>query len=207
MRAPQPKRTLEETVELIVRELGTKDVAIRKRVTSALKNLCALDPAHPTIGNRKANEGYYRKVRKWVEDGDKLFSSLPDNVDPMLLFGPETGPLHSEKQIEAMAQVALENHQTLMTTLAALHERCSLVIRQHIGERGGIGFRQNRAAGAARDLCRLTGHPLAWSSPTSVYRKVATDFYEAMTGQFGDDMAGYEMQRACRRMADADRKT
>jgi hypothetical protein len=202
MRGPAARHTQDEIVGFIMAALETNDATVREQVVALLGQVGALDPDHPTIGNRKINEEYARKLRKWVDDGERLLRSLPESFDVSLLFAPETGPPRSPEHVEVMDQQTTANYQRLRTALATLHDRCSLIIRSHIGEHGSAGWRQDQAARAARELSTFAGQPLAWSSPTSAYRKITSYFYEAMTGLSGEDM-----ERACRRNADPDRKS
>jgi hypothetical protein len=198
MRGAAARHTPDEIAQFIIEAIDSKDDAVREQVVALLGQVGALDPDRPTVGNRKINEEYARKLRKWVDDGERLFRSLPESFDVSLLFAPETGPLHLPEQVERMAQLATENYESLRAGLTALHRRCSLIIRdKRLGEHGSAGWRQEQAARAARKICMLSGQPLAWSSPTSAYRKVASYFYEAMTGLSGQDMV-----RACRRNAE-----
>jgi hypothetical protein len=202
-------RTADEVVAEIVQALEAGS-AIETQVRSLIDASRFLKSFGPLVGNRKANAKFARVILKWINDGEKLLAEFPH--DPKegsamleLLFGPkQTMPVNSPERLEALIRQAGDNYEEFSARLQSLRQRCEWIIRERVGEHGSAGYLQERAAIAARYLCEKAGKPLAWSSPTSAFRKVASFFYEVMTGQ-----ADCEMERACELIAaraDTDRK-
>jgi hypothetical protein len=193
MRAIEPlTRTTDEIVREIVQTLQS-DQVIEPVVRLLVDGLRQLHKYGPLSGYRKDNREFARKIKRWSEDGEKIFAKLPENFNVHMLFAPEDcGPLNTPERIEAMARQAEAGYGILKHWLTTLKFRCEWVIRSKIGEHRHAGYQQERVAVAARELCEKAGKPLAWSSPTSAYRIVAGLLYETMTGEQGRDM-----ERAC----------
>jgi hypothetical protein len=88
------------------------------------------------------------------------------------------------------------NNWLFTALLADMRKKCEWIIEHRIGEHASSGYRQERAARVSRELLKDFGIPLHPSSPTSTYRRVASLFFEAMTGTYDADL-----QRACVAMA------
>ena len=86
--------------------------------------------------------------------------------------------------------------ELLMEILATMRRRCGWVVDHRVGEHRATGFQQERAAIAAGELMENCGLPLTYSLPSSPYCRVASLFFEAMTGTFEADL-----ERACRKVA------
>lgn len=185
-------RTTDEIVADIIRALDAA-AAIKPTVLLAIDGLRQLSKYPPLTGYRKDNERFAQRLKKWADDGNRLFADAPKDFNLHMLFAPENcGPLNSREGIEAMARQAAAGYAALTGWLAHLRSKCDWIIQNKIGEHRHAGINQERVAIAARELCERVGKPLAYSSPTSAYRIVAGLLYEAMTGEQGRDM-----ERAC----------
>lgn len=198
MRAPADKsgRSIDAIVADIVRVDGVgkaREPMIRLLADGLLK----LKPYPPLDGWRADNTKFATAWREWIEQGDALLKAVPENFNVHALFVPEIISLNeTAEQTEARYAQAEICHEYLVTILAALHRRCGWIIEHQFGEHRSAGFQQERCAIAAGELMQCCGLPLAWSSSTSAYRRVATLLFEATTGTFGRDM-----ERACETMA------
>jgi len=197
MRAPAetPNRTTEEIVADIAVELGD-DPAIKANIRSMVKVVRDLKDLSPMVGNQRRNAKYAKRVLKQIDELEKLFANPPDGAMLEMLFASkQTAPVNSPERLKA---VAWEARAWREDWLGSLRTRCEWIIADKIGDSGNVGNKQRKAAIAARGLCKMAGKPLAWSSPTSAYRKVASLLYEAMTGEVD------QLERACEWVAEMD---
>ena len=194
MRAPAEIqiRTTEEIVADIAVELGA-DPATRANIRSMVKVVRDLKDLSPMVGNQRRNAQYARKVLKRINELEKLFEDPPDGAVLEMLFASRQSlqSLPANPSVERLEAVAWEARAWRQDWLISLRSRCEWIIADRIGDSGNVGNKQRKAAIAARGLCKMAGKPLAWSSPTSAYRKVASLLYEAMTGEVD------QLERAC----------
>jgi len=191
MRAPvkSPTRTTEEIVAEIAAELGDGS-AIKENIRLMVQAVRDLKDLPAMIGNRRRNAQYARRVLKWIDEGEKLFSAPPDGaILEMLFVSRQADPVDSVERLESLEWEARTRRQDW---LISLRSRCEGIIAAEIGESGSTGQLQRKAAIAARGLCRMAGKPLEWSSLTSAYRRTASLLFEAMTGEYDR-----ELERAC----------
>jgi hypothetical protein len=186
MRAIKPQtRPTAEIVADIIKALDG-GAAIEEHVQAHVKTVRSrvLKDFGPFEGNQRANEEFARRMIKWIDDGRKL--KFPKHgVVLEILFGPkQSAPVNSPERLHAVAQQAEANYKDLADRMDVLRQRCEFIIQAEVGEHGLAGNLQKSAASTARSLCEKVGKPLAWSSPTSAYRKVASYFYELMTGEY-----------------------
>jgi hypothetical protein len=186
MRAIEPStRTTDEIVADLAEVLGD-DPAIKANIRTMVKVVRDLKDLSPMVGNRRANAQYARKVLKWINEGEKLFENPPDGAMLEKLFASrQTAPVNSLERLEA---VAWEARAWRQDWLISLRSRCEWIIADKIGEPATVGNKQRKAAIAARGLCKMASKPLAWSSPTSAYRRTAGLLFEAMTGEYDREL-------------------
>jgi hypothetical protein len=193
----------DEIVAEIARKLDANPMIVR----DALEASRFLQNFGPLAGNRKANEEFARSVLKWVDDGQKLFAELPKKKGTLLdmLFGGHSQrvdlqasakPAKQLDRLEAVGTRAEAGYKILTGLLDMLRLRCEWIIEERIGRHGSAGHLQEVAAITARALCEKYDKPLAWSSPTTVYRSITRLIYEAMTGEYDRDT-----RRACELIA------
>lgn len=190
MRAPgEPTRTTDDIVADIADVLGD-DPAIKANIRTLVKVVRDLKELPPMVGNRRRNAQYARRVLQWINEGEKLFNNPPDGGVLEMLFASRQGTaVDLPERLEA---VAWEARTWRQDWLISLRSRCEWIIADRIGESDKLGQVQRKAAIAARGLCRMAGKPLAWSSPTSAFRRTASLLCEAMTGEYDRDL-----ERAC----------
>ena len=187
MRAPAetPNRTTEEIVADIAVELGD-DPAIKANIRSMVKVVRDLKDLSPMVGNQRRNAKYAKRVLKQIDELEKLFANPPDGAMLEMLFASkQTAPVNSPERLEA---VAWEARAWRQDWLISLRSRCEWIIADKIGEPATVGNKQRKAAIAARGLCKMASKPLAWSSPTSAYRRTAGLLFEAMTGEYDREL-------------------
>ena len=122
----------------------------------------------------------------------------------LMLWGPENIAALDQEGIEALDQKSFDEafvevqkgELALLSMLWKLHERCHRILDLRLGEHGSAGHQQVRAAAVSRELMERCGLPLAYASPTSAYRVVASLLYEEMMGEYGKDL-----ERACETVA------
>jgi hypothetical protein len=185
-------RSDQEIVDEIAKAVGFGSGDKLKIETLIRPKICGirLDKSKlPQSGQRKVNRAYAKKLRAWLDAGVELFSTAPSPYILALLFAAE--PL---KSLDTMIETASARKNTFDEFLTDLHKHCDWVEKSGVHE--NKGYLQERAAILSCKLMLECGLPLAWSSPTSQYRKVAGLFYEAATGEQGQDI-----ERACEAIA------
>jgi hypothetical protein len=145
----------------------------------------------PYRGYRRDNMEYAAKVRKWIEEGERLMPGC-HGVSFYFLFEPE---LQEDEDPVSSYNRGVEAYDRFSAMLSRLKQGCDWIIENKYGEHRSSGYQQLEAAYAARDLLEPHGVPISYSSPTSTYRSVARLLYEAMTGHSAAD--GADIERAC----------
>jgi hypothetical protein len=187
-------RTDQEIVQDILHEVRTAGAeAPEAGVRGLIEGLRALKLYGPLSGNRSSNRKYARKLVVWIDGGKQLLAEHPENFNLNLLFAPEPA---AGDHIEAVYQKAELRYGWFAALLADMRSRCDWIIEHKYGEHGSAGYQQERSAIASREVMDQLKLPLAYSSPTSAYRRVASLFFEAMTGTYDADL-----ERACEAMA------
>lgn len=186
------KRSDEEIVREIVKEIARSagsGVITEAEVKVMIDFLRRNEQFLPYDGYKKDNLRYTAKVRKWVNDGERLMAEHPHGLNFHVLLETEDERLLSER----------EAFNYLTTMLDRLRLGCDWVEKNGYGKHRGSGHRQLEAAYAARDMLEPRGLPIAYSSPNSPYCSVARLLYEAMIGHAPKD--GAEIARACKTAA------
>jgi hypothetical protein len=163
------------------------------RISELIEGLRNLESCPPLTGFRKDNTRYARKLSKWLQEGENLLKQHPKEFNFHFLFAPEPS---DNETIHTSASKAELRYEFLRSILIELRSRCEWIIKNKFGEHRLAGYQQERAATASRELMEQCGLPLAYSSPTSPYRRVASLFFEAMTGMYDE-----ELERACEAMS------
>jgi hypothetical protein len=180
----------------IVKERG--NLAIEEFIRALMAGFGLLEPP----SNRKANSNYAQALLEWIDQGEKLLSDAPRGFNALTLFAEEERETYDaimQKRWDAiygMTQRADTRWNYLVELLAKLRAHCDRIVRLQLGRHGGTGYQQERAALAAALLMKRCGLPLTYSNAGSEYCRVASEFYEEMTGQSEQDI-----RRACERMA------
>jgi hypothetical protein len=156
-----------------------------------IDGLRKLIPYGPLLGNRRRNKKYLSDVWKQLAAFEKALKAVPTDFPVYLLLAQKDAATLDDMMKDAEAR-----WEYLAGELGYLRLRCDELIRANMGEHRSAGYQQERAAVAAAELMDLCGKPLAWSSPTSAYRRVAGLFFEAMTRE-----QGHDLERACEAMA------
>jgi hypothetical protein len=194
MRAPERiGRDLETIVGDIMRIDGIGKAA-EPIVRLLAAGVVQLGPYPPLSGWATDNAKFATALRKWVNDGEKLFADPPEAFNFSMLFVPEIeSDSETTEQIEARYGQAEARYEFLVDILATLRRRCGWVVDHRFGEHRASGFQQARAAIAAGELMEHCGLALAYASPTSAFCVTASLLFELTTGTFGADLS-----RACR---------
>lgn len=181
-------RTAIDIAKEIISEIRKVSPAIDESETDVcyiIMGLRRLSPLAPFKGYRRENTNYAAKLIEWIKEGQALLANAAassQGVLPGIFFidVPELG----ENRASHFAGI-----------LDAMRLRCEWVVQTKIGVHGNSGYQQERAAIIARGLMEKHGLPLAYSSPTSTYRKVARMFLEAMTEHAS--ASAEDIERAC----------
>lgn len=188
-----PPRSIEDIEADLVSIFGADQRPCIAILIDAQRHLAKLPPL---TGHERSNRKFAKRLKAWLEEGDKLLAPMPADSSPLLLFAPP-GLLRSEEDILRAGHLAEIKKATLAVMLNDLRSRCEWIISSGIGEHGSAGYQQERAAIAARELCEITSKSLAWSSSTSDYRVAASLFYEVITGEYD-----HSIERACKFIAE-----
>jgi hypothetical protein len=201
------ERSTDDRVADIVEECG--DTSVEGFVRTLIAGLCLEYP--PLTGNRAVNKKYAKKLRNQIDDLEATLKAVPEGFPLEFLFAPErflsllflaqfpagegATVQIDPKEIGTFAEQAETRHARLAEDLAKLRVQCDRIVDLRLGEHGSAGYQQERAAIASREVMERCGLPLT-CSPTSAYCRVASLFFEEMTGAYNVDL-----RRECERMA------
>jgi hypothetical protein len=194
------KRRDEEIVTEIVKEIKTANPAaavdkvyVRDQIDELRK------PRDPDFKYQRDNKKYAADIIRWIKDGQRLLAGRPDAFHPDLLF--RRAPTKPDWiDLFLMRAGSYEPTRSILKDLlAGMRKQCDLIIQGKIGAHRSSGEEQERAAWASGKLMDLHALPWAYSSESSVYRKVARLFLEAMTGRTSKN--GADIYRACKAVA------
>jgi hypothetical protein len=185
-----------EIADDILKEVRKAGVEVPDtQVDVLIKALHEIKHLGPSSGNRKLNKEYAEKVISWIDAGAQMFADPPEDFPLNDLYTPTDDSLLADPAI--VYQKAEQRNDWLLTALLAdMRKKCRWIIEHRVGEHANSGYQQERAARVSRQLLKKFGIPLHPSSPTSTYRRVASLFFEAMTGTYDADL-----KRACVAMA------
>jgi hypothetical protein len=185
-----------EIVDDILKEFRKAGAEVPdKQVDVLIKALREIKHLGPSSGNRKANTEFAEKVTSWIEAAGQMFADPPEGFPLNDLFTPTDDSLLADPAIVYQNDERC-NNWLFTALLADMRKNCKRIIEHRVGEHANSGYQQERAARVSRQLLKKFGIPLHPSSPTSTYRRVASLFFEAMTGIYDADL-----KRACVAMA------
>jgi hypothetical protein len=164
-------------------------------ISELIESLRALKGYGSLAGNRTQNRKYAKKLIAWIDEGRQLLADHPENFNFNVLFAPYTSVVECI-DIDVVYQKAELRYEWMSALLSDMRSRCDWIIASKFGEHASSGYQQERAAIASRELMEQLRLPLAPTSSTSAYRRVASLFFEAMTGIYDA-----ELERACEAMA------
>jgi hypothetical protein len=185
-----------EIIEDILKELHEAGAEVPyAQVDDLIKALREIKQLGPLSGSRKANREYAERVISWIDAAGRMFADPPENFPLNDLFTPPDDSLLADPPIVYQKDERC-NSWLFTALLADMRKNCEWIIEHKVGEHRNSGYQQERAARVSRELLKKFGIPLHPSSPTSTYRRVASLFFEAMTGKY--DIG---LKRACVAMA------
>jgi hypothetical protein len=158
-----------------------------------IKALREIKHLGPLSGKRKTNKEYAEKVISWIDAAGQMFADPPEGFPLNDLFTPPEDSLLADPAIVYQND---ERNWLFTALLADMRKKCRWIIEHGVGEHASSGYQQERAARVSRQLLKKFGIPLHPSSPTSTYRRVASLFFETVTGTYDADL-----KRACVAMA------
>jgi hypothetical protein len=212
-RLPAHKRSKDEIVAEIMKILEAPRAGkIETRVRQLIDWLCA--GCQPFIGNKTANDHHLKGLSEQITRLKKRIARLPPHLTTAL-FTPELfwqlyDMQGSAFEINPNAREWLagrnpKRRADLIDTLDRLQAQADQIRRGGLGVHGGIDHRKMAAAKAGRAVIENAADihperklPLSRRSETGAYCRIASLFFEAMTGKQGSDL-----RRACVRVAPA----
>jgi hypothetical protein len=98
----------------------------------------------PLTGNERSNKKFAKRLKAWVDDGNKIFAELPKDFNPHLLFAPGDGnPLDSEERILAMAPASRDRARNLK----GMAQRSPIALRMDNQQRHRRTWQRRLSAG------------------------------------------------------------
>jgi hypothetical protein len=207
VRAPNKSR-LDEVVREIVTELDGQPVDELDRlsaevdVRATVRLLCELDRE---VGYRRGVKRRTPFRGKRQENVDDLMAILKQTKALQKAIGKASSPalfllvsgerdVTSDKVPPTEVQQRIEPRLRQITgMLAYLRARCDFLLAQRPGEHASADYRQRRVAHEAWRLLRRHKKEPASGVAASLYGRIASLLYEAMTGEYGKDL-----ERACK---------
>jgi hypothetical protein len=212
VRAPNKSR-LDEVVQEIVAEIQSdpdrRDDATELDVRTTIRLLRARDQEvayrgtskerMPTRGKRQENVEDFTTLLKEIK---RLRKALQKMSAPalILLFSGEDDVSTDEIPSAEVQQKVERRLRQITATLSYMQARCDSLLAARPGEHGHAEYRQRRVAHEAWRLLRRHGKKPAGGTLDSLYGRIASLLYEAMTGT-----ADLDLQWACKaalRLAD-----
>jgi hypothetical protein len=203
MRAPKKSR-LDEVVHEIVEEIHSDPdgrFSTEIVVRAAIKALRELDREFPhrgasvrmpIRGKKQENVEDFKTLLEKIKSLQKALKKLSAPAW-ILLFSGESD-VHSHKFPSPELQQLIERRLRPVTgILNYMRDRCDYLLRERPGEHGNAGWRQRRVAHEAWHLLKRHKIQPAGGTMDSLYGRVASLLWEAMTGE-----ANKDLQRACK---------
>jgi hypothetical protein len=158
----------------------------------------------PLTGNKNLNIGYLRDLRNKIARFKKLLKDAPAPLKtvlfspefalPLLIIGQGYAGDFNPRLREYLAQRQPVRLAQLVEMLDWLDAQCKETVRLELGTHGALDNQKLHAAIASRSVLEEAvafypdKKPLFGCSETSDYCKVASLFYEAMTGKDFSDL-------------------
>jgi hypothetical protein len=146
----------------------------------------------PFRGWRKENVEDFRALRNQITRLEKTVATM---TSPALfaVFSGETD-LHSDGiPSDQIRHGVINRLQFFKSELAWLRQRCDFLLVSRPGEHGKAEYRQHRVAHEAWRMLRRFGKVPADGSADSLYGRITSKLWEALTGE-----AGKDLQWACK---------
>jgi hypothetical protein len=202
MRGPDkaPRRSAEEIAHEIILKLGAgRTIEVEQIVRRLINNLRQIKDKPPEFGNRTENLEYLQELRNDIERLRKTLGGIPNDSLFLTLFAPELKIRTPDSRVSSHARAldtlmedAEAQYGEHVLLLEGLGDRCAQIADARPGKHKHFGQQQFRAALAARVLMAKAGKKPTSGTWQSLYRRLATLFYEAMTDEPVPDM-----KRAC----------
>jgi len=141
----------------------------------------------PFRGWRQENTADFRAFLKQIKHLEKTVAAV---TGPALfaIFSGETD-LHDDRiPSNEIQQKVIERLRFFKSELAWLKQRCEFLLVERPGEHGKAEYRQHRVAHEAWRMIRRFGKTPADSAAGSLYGRVTSLLWEALTGEVGKDL-------------------
>lgn len=146
----------------------------------------------PFRGMRRDNAEEFRTWQTMIKRMEKTVAST---TSPALfaIFSGETD-LHSDRiPSDEIQKKVIDRLRFFKSQLAWLKERCEFLLAERPGAHGLAGYRERRVAHEAWRMLRRFRKAPADGSADSLYGRVTSKLWEALTGE-----AGRDLQWACK---------
>jgi hypothetical protein len=187
------KRTSDEIIELIAGQIDKDHVGVQVAVRSVVNFLHALDEAPPLRGRRTDNIEDFRALDAQLSRLQRTLAEILSPSALCLLFSDEDDVIPNNLPSAETQQQFLIALQQFTVKLASLRKRCKYLIEVQPGDHGSAGVRERLVAIEAWQLLAMFGKKRAGGTAESLYGRIASLLWEAMTGEIDKDL-----QRACK---------
>ncbi len=147
----------------------------------------------PIRGKRQENVEDFATVVKWVKGLQKALAKISGQALFHIFSAEDDFNPYSVPSSKAQQKVIIRTRQTVFA-LAYIRARCELLLTARPGVHGSAKYRQHQAAFEAWHFLRRYGKRPASGAADSLFGRVASLFYEGMTGTSNKDL-----ERACKR--------
>lgn len=146
----------------------------------------------PFRGWRKDNAEDFRALRNQITRLEKTVATM---TSPALfaVFSGETDLQRDRIPSNQIQRSVIKRLQFFKSELAWLRQHCDFLLVTRLGEHGKAEYRQHRVAHEAWRMLRRFGKVPADGSADSLYGRITSKLWEALTGE-----AGKDLQWACK---------
>lgn len=182
------KRTSDEIIQLIAGQIGKDDAGVQVAVRSVVNFLHALDEAPPLRGRRTDNIEDFKALDDQIFRLQRTLAELLSPSSLFLLFSDEDDVIPNDLPSAETGKRSLIALQQFTVKLASLRKRCKHLLQVPPGEHGSADVKGRLVAIEAWRLMTMYGKNPRGGTAESLYGKVASLLWEAMTGEPDKDL-------------------
>jgi hypothetical protein len=141
----------------------------------------------PFRGWRKENIEDFRALGNQIK---RLETMLKAMTSPALfsIFSGEVDLKSDRSPSDQIQRTVINRLKFFKSELAWLRQRCEFLLTKRLGEHGKAEYRQHRVAHEAWHLLRRFGKVPADGSADSLYGRITSKLWEALTGEISKDL-------------------
>jgi len=202
MRAPDQKASLQDVARRIAHELAIDGDVVESDALTTIRLLRTLDKKiatrgklkerGPIRGRRRSNTDDFTAILKSIKNLQKTLARVSPQALFLLLSGEDELSVYTFGSWDAQRKV-VGRTRLMSSMLAYTHARCSFLLKVRPGAHGSADYRQHQVAVETWRFLKRHGKNPASGIASSLFGRLASLFYEGMTGTKNKDL-----ERACK---------